>query len=175
MRNLFKKKKKFPFLGFTVYFFSEFFSLVILYGFIPVPIFYSNRKVNEWAVGTTNFFYITIKPRYRNDLSVLIHEVTHIKQIYRSVWTHFLLYNFHDNYRYKVELEAYSFQCLFILLNSELGNNRLAQDQLVQWVSSSLTNTSHYKFPIPKAVEEIERDFTMILLLLLKKFKDTKK
>jgi len=55
---------------------------------------------------------IVINPKYKKDRSILLHELTHVKQ-YRTKLFHSFMYSFFRSYRYKSELEAYGAQIKF--------------------------------------------------------------
>ena len=152
---LFLKKRRFQFIGYTYVNLLRNFSIVFLYRIIPVLIIYTANKIPNNAVGCTRFYSIRIKPRFRNDLSVVTHEIIHAKQIIRSVGLHYLLYNFSSKYRYHSELEAYSYQCLHLIVTSEIGLNSVLLDQLVAWVINILKSDMQFSVLLNKSVETI--------------------
>ncbi|MEA2036915.1 MAG: hypothetical protein U9O94_05365 [Nanoarchaeota archaeon] len=52
---------------------------------------------------------IKIKPKYKDDIGLLNHELEHYRQ-FRSNPLHALMYEYIDSYRYKCELKAYAEQ-----------------------------------------------------------------
>jgi len=72
-------------------------------------IIYVSNKPNGFA-GYTYPFVILINKKYENDIGLLQHELTHIKQIYRTFGLHLFLYLFSKKYRLKAEVEAYRAQ-----------------------------------------------------------------
>ena len=54
---------------------------------------------------------IKIKPKYKKDLGLLMHEVEHEEQ-WRERWFHSLRYKYDRSYRYQCELDAYTMQIL---------------------------------------------------------------
>jgi len=79
-----------------------------VYGFIPVPVLIV--KDLGWAAGRAYGFFIRIKEDYKDDVGLLEHELQHIRQFYRTLGLHNLMYKFSDRYRYNSELECYRIQ-----------------------------------------------------------------
>ena len=52
---------------------------------------------------------IVIRPKYKDDVGLLNHELVHMEQYNRNFF-HGILYNLSKSYRYKAELEAYTEQ-----------------------------------------------------------------
>jgi len=81
-----------------------------IFGYVKIK--YSD-KMDSWVGGLcTNilFFpisFIKIRPKYKNDLGLHIHELTHAKQHRRYFCLQPLLYTFSKKYRLKFETEAY--------------------------------------------------------------------
>ena len=103
-----------PFYRLSLYFVNDWLFVMLLFGVIPVPLVFSKRFLGGRVTGTSMFFAIFIHPDLKDDLSVIVHESVHTRQIYRSAFFHFFLYNFCDNYRYNAEIEAYAYQILFL-------------------------------------------------------------
>lgn len=76
-------------------------------------IFYTNRFIPERFAACTRGPFIFIRPEYRDDIGLLEHEKTHVKQWYRTLGLHSFLYLFSKNYRLKSEVEAYRQQSKF--------------------------------------------------------------
>ncbi len=79
-----------------------------VYGFIPVPVFIA--KDLGWAAGRAYGVFVRIKEKYKDDEGLLQHELQHIRQFYRTLMLHPLLYKFSARYRYNAELECYRVQ-----------------------------------------------------------------
>jgi hypothetical protein len=81
-------------------------------GFIPVPIFWSNRMLKEWQGGVSYGFFCVIRPIYRdrNDNGIVQHELRHCYQFYTRFPLHSILYSFNRKYRLRAEMEAYAIQ-----------------------------------------------------------------
>ena len=169
---LFLKKKRFDFIGYTYINLFKKYSIVILYKIIPVLVIYTLNKIPNEAAACTRFYTIRIKPRFKNDLSIVTHEIIHAKQIIRTGGIHYILYNFNNKYRYKTELEAYAYQCLHIIIASEIGLNMVLLDQLIAWVINILSRDMQFLVTLKKSEESIQKEFTSELVLLLKKYKD---
>lgn len=170
-----KKQLTLPFYRATVYSITKWTWIILLYGWLPIPLLYvqeidSDRKV----AGKAKFFSILIERRYCNDISLIVHEVTHIHQIFRTLWFHFFFYNFFARYRYRAELEAYCNQCIFLLTNGDTYDNWVAINQLIEWVSSTLHKHEKYVLSNINDKEIITRDFSMLLIKKLKKYKKIK-
>ena len=87
---------------------------ILFYKIFPIFVFYTELFVPMGGTSYTfgPFCFILIKPKYRNDEGLLNHELTHIKQHWKSYWGHSYKYNNSDKYRYESELEAYAVQYL---------------------------------------------------------------
>jgi hypothetical protein len=73
-------------------------------------IFYINRFIPTRFAGITYCFVILIRPTYRDDVGLLEHEKTHVKQFWRSLGLLPLLYEISKSWRLKLEVEAYRAQ-----------------------------------------------------------------
>ena len=83
-----------------------------IFGFIPVPIFWTEKTLKDWQGGYSVGFFCVIRPKYRErgDEGIVQHELTHCKQFYKRFPLHGLLYRFNDTYRMNAECEAYAVQ-----------------------------------------------------------------
>jgi hypothetical protein len=72
-------------------------------------IFYTTHFLNGFA-GYTYGPVILIDPAYKDDLGLLAHEQTHVKQFWRTFGLHPILYRFSESYRLKSEVEAFRVQ-----------------------------------------------------------------
>ncbi len=101
-----------------------------IFGFIPVPIFYTENLIKDWAGGVSYGFFIIIKPKYKESKTLLEHELVHSHQFYRTFGFMSLLYWLSPNYRIKYELEAYHVQV----------KAKNYSDYIIKWVAKSLYN-----------------------------------
>ena len=69
----------------------------------PLIFYTSNIKHH----GETRGPVIFIKPQYQDDKGLHAHELTHVKQWFRTLGVHSILYLFSRLYRLKAEAEAY--------------------------------------------------------------------
>ena len=67
-------------------------------------------NMDENFAGITRAFVISIRPKYKDDKGLLEHEKTHVRQWYKTLGLHGLLYAFWRTYRLNCELEAYKEQ-----------------------------------------------------------------
>jgi hypothetical protein len=70
-------------------------------------VFYTNFGVLDGSAGTTRGPLIFIRPQYKSDVGLLKHEQTHVKQWFRTLGMHSLLYMFSDSYKLAAEVECY--------------------------------------------------------------------
>lgn len=54
--------------------------------------------------------HYTNRPKYKDDIGLLNHELKHYEQWKKLNIIHILLYKYSDKYRYKCEIEAYKEQ-----------------------------------------------------------------
>ena len=81
-----------------------------VYGMLPALVCYTDH-VPEGSAGCANAMIVRIRPGYRDDVGLLQHELTHVKQAYRLLFLfHALLYLLDDSYRLHAEVEAYGKQ-----------------------------------------------------------------
>jgi hypothetical protein len=77
---------------------------------VAINVFYTDRFIDDWAVGCARGPLIFIRPKYKEDKGLLAHEQVHVKQWFKTLALHPFLYLFSAKYRYKSELEAYKEQ-----------------------------------------------------------------
>jgi len=70
---------------------------------------YTNDVWGGFA-GATKACFIRIKPEYRDDVGLLMHEKVHVAQFWRTFGFHSLLYLISKKYRLNAEIEAYKAQ-----------------------------------------------------------------
>lgn len=73
-------------------------------------VIFTNRFIPEQFAGYTVFCFALIRPEYREDLGLIEHEKTHVKQFWRLPFIHGLRYRFSKSYRLNCEVEAYKEQ-----------------------------------------------------------------
>ena len=79
-----------------------------VYGFIPIPIFYTHWGIPERFGGVFRAFLILIRPKYRDDKGLEAHELTHARQFWRNLGLPFtILYQLSRRARLKWEVEGY--------------------------------------------------------------------
>lgn len=76
-------------------------------------IFYTDFGVPEGSAGCARGPLIFIRPEYRDDVGLREHEWTHVKQWFRTLGLHSLLYLFCWRYRFNAEVEAYKVQASY--------------------------------------------------------------
>lgn len=81
-----------------------------VYRVLPAFVFYADWIVPKKYDALTVFNVVFIRPSHRNDEGLLHHELTHVKQIYRTFPLFPLRYNLSKKYRLNAELEAYKVQ-----------------------------------------------------------------
>jgi len=85
-----------------------------VYGILPAFVFVSGRLVKDRSSAQARGPLIFMKPKfdimYTNGRAVLAHELVHVKQWYRTFFTHPFLYKFSQVYRANAEIEAYRAQ-----------------------------------------------------------------
>ena len=71
---------------------------------------YTDKMMGK-ARGNAALFLIRIRPEYKDDKGLFMHELTHVKQAWRGFLIfHALRIAFSKKYRYKCEIEAYTVQ-----------------------------------------------------------------
>lgn len=70
-------------------------------------VFYTDRLVGDGFSGCARGPFIFIRPKARHDLALLEHEKVHVRQFWRTLGMHGLLYRFSRAYRLRAEVEAY--------------------------------------------------------------------
>jgi len=82
-----------------------------VYKILPAFISYTDN-LPKGIGGQAKFCFIKIRPRYKDDIGLLNHELIHVKQFYRLPILNEYLNQFSKKYRLKIELEAYKVQLL---------------------------------------------------------------
>lgn len=84
-------------------------------------IFYTDKFVPTWAAGCARGPLIFIRPKYKNDIGLRMHEWTHVKQWLMTFGVHSMLYLMSKRYKLWAEVQAYKEQLKFCLTDkSEL-------------------------------------------------------
>ena len=90
--------------------------------FIPVPAFKGYGK----HIGQSYGVAIRIAPEFFEDEGFIAHELTHVRQFYRTFGSHAFGYYFSKKYRQKAEVEAYKAQLATGKYIKELAANNLS-------------------------------------------------
>lgn len=163
--KLFKQLK---FARYSIMFITKGYSIALVNFFLPVIIKYDENRLPPRAAAMTTFFRIIINPRFRADLSVVTHEMTHVRQIMKTLGLHFFYYNTSVRYRYRAEVEAYAYQCLHLCITSNVGLNNVLVEELTRWVTKVLSDNMNFSILLLKTEEEIRQDFFDEFLRLLR-------
>jgi len=79
-----------------------------------IPIVFTDKMPKAFA-GYFQCYWIKIRPKYRKDVGLLIHELTHFKQFLKLPIVYCYYRMVSAKYRYKCELEAYAEQTRYYL------------------------------------------------------------
>ena len=95
--------------------------LKFVYKILPAFVTYSDKGLAPDIGGRAKAFYIRIRPRYKDDIGILEHELQHVRQAYKGLLLiHILRYRYSAKYKFKCEVEAYALQ------NTFYSDNRLS-------------------------------------------------
>lgn len=89
--------------------------IVFAFGWIPVLVIYTN-KMAKWKGGKIQIWVIPvikIRPKYRDDFGILMHELRHVEQFYLSKGLHYWKYRDDEWYRLRSEAKAFAIQLHF--------------------------------------------------------------
>jgi len=92
---------------------------------------------------------VTIRPKYKNDIGLLNHELKHVEQ-YETRWYHSLLTRFSKAYVYKVELEAYT---------EQIKEYKYTELKQANWIVGALVN----KYNLDVSYEQVGTDVLKII------------
>lgn len=81
-----------------------------MYGVLPALVWYGENIADSRFGGFANGPLIRIRSKYIIDHGLLEHELTHVKQWWRTLGTHGVLYAVSSKYRLASEVEAYRAQ-----------------------------------------------------------------
>lgn len=84
--------------------------IIWLYKILPAFVFYTENLPKRYG-GISTFMFIRLRPKYEEDSGLLDHELTHVRQLYRSCGFS-LIMAFIPLIRYWMEIEAYANQML---------------------------------------------------------------
>ena len=92
---------------------------------------YYTDNVPSGSAGCANGPVIRIRPEYEDDKGLLEHEKTHVRQFWRTLGFHSLMYLLIKRYRLNAEVEAYRVQLEYIPgemkeINRRKFSNRIA-------------------------------------------------
>lgn len=90
--------------------------------FIPVPAFKAHGKY----IGQSYGIAIRIAPEFFDDKGFIAHELTHVRQFYRSFGLHAFAYYFSKKHRLKSEVEAYKAQIATGMYGKELAARNIS-------------------------------------------------
>lgn len=75
---------------------------------------YTDIGIDEKDAGNTKAWIIRIRPKYRYDIGLLNHEITHVKQFWLTLGFHGLLYLLVKPYKLWAEILAYRVQLKWV-------------------------------------------------------------
>lgn len=99
--------------------------------------------LNMFGIGTCT---IIIKPKYKNDIGLLKHELKHEEQFKNNMF-HSLRYKFNRSYRLECELEAYK---------EQIKEYKYKNIEQCSWIIDALVNKYDLKVTIKFVVKKIE-------------------
>ena len=84
----------------------------MIFKVIPVPIFWTEKFLEDWSGGLSAGIFCIIRPKYRDrkDEGIVTHELRHCKQFYSRFLFFSFMYLFNWKYRLNAEIEAYAEQ-----------------------------------------------------------------
>lgn len=71
-------------------------------------------KVPEGSAGYAKAWFIRVRPEYEDDKGLFQHELRHVRQFWRTLGFHSLMYLLIKRYRLASEVEAYKVQLEYI-------------------------------------------------------------
>ena len=99
--------------------------------------------LNMFGIGTCT---IIIKPKYKNDIGLLKHELKHEEQFKNNMF-HSLRYKFNRSYRLECELEAYK---------EQIKEYKYKNIEQCSWIIDALVNKYDLKVTVKFVVKKIE-------------------
>ena len=80
----------------------------------------------DWQAGCAWAWIVKIRPKYRDDAGLLAHELVHVRQWWRLLILHPILYAWSKRYRLRCEVEAYREQLTYCSANRDLFGYSIA-------------------------------------------------
>ena len=121
----------------------------------PKEITWTN-KMKAWKGGFCSYGFLSttieIRPKYKKDLGIRLHELTHARQFGRRLWLHTLLSMWSGKYRLLIELQAY---------RNQIREYRYTKKSQYDWIVNALDaqyNTGVSKFYIEAYADYAFRD-----------------
>lgn len=108
-----------------------------VYKILPVLVLYTDNLDPKWG-GYCYGPFIKIRNKYKDDIGLLEHELTHSKQVYRTIFLHGLFYKFSETYRVKSEVEAYKVQASYY--SDTMGSYNWMSDVILEKYNISKYN-----------------------------------
>lgn len=99
--------------------------------------------LNLFGIGTCT---IIIKPKYKDDMGLLKHELKHEEQFKNNMF-HSLRYKFNRSYRLECELEAYK---------EQIKEYKYKNIEQCSWIIDALVNKYDLKVTVKFVVKKIE-------------------
>lgn len=119
--------------------------LLFVYKVLPSLVFYTNNIKSGFG-GMTFGPIVKIREKYKNtDIGLLQHELTHVKQWYRTFLTHGFWYKFSESYRLKSEVEAYKVQASYYDYDA------------IPWMVDAIYNKYNIKGTTKQQIEKLLR------------------
>ena len=101
--------------------------------------------VPEGTGGYARYWFIRLRPKYKDDLGILRHEEEHVRQFYVTLGLHGIMYRFLKKYRLWREVQAYYIQ---------LCNPPADQQEKYRWLYASYISEDYgLSITIPDAYE----------------------
>ena len=110
--------------------------LKFVYGVLPALVWYGENIADQKFGGFANGPLIRIRSKYVIDHGLLEHELTHVKQWWRTLGIHGILYAVSSKYRLASEVEAYRAQL------------RLCDPSAVEWMIKAIQ--TKYDLSVPE-------------------------
>ena len=81
-----------------------------IYGFIPVPIFFTNCFIPKRFHAVSLGLFVLIRPDKKDNEPLIEHELQHCRQCWRTLWIHGVIYFTSKRYRFYSEVDAFAQQ-----------------------------------------------------------------
>lgn len=110
----------------------------------------------KWKGGFCDYGFLSttikIRPKYKKDFGLRLHELTHARQFGRRLWLHTLLSMYSGKYRFLIELQAY---------RNQVREYRYVNKEQYGWVVDRLNeqyNTGVAKIDIQTCADYVFKD-----------------